>query len=77
MPLLSIQVPGHDIGLIAARLDEEGGIQARVGLHCAPAAHHTLGTFPEGTLRFSPGFFNTASEIDLCVDTLGRILGKT
>ena len=77
MPVLSIQTPGHDIALIAASLDEEAGIQARVGLHCAPAAHRTLGTFPEGTLRFSPGYFNTVSDIDLCVDTLGKILRKS
>ena len=74
MPVLSVQVPGRDIALIAAALDEKAGIQTRVGLHCAPAAHHTLGTFPEGTLRFSPGYFNTASEISLCIETFRQIL---
>ncbi len=46
------------------RLDEEHGILCRVGLHCAPAAHRTLGTFPRGTVRFAPGEFTTEAEID-------------
>lgn len=49
-----------DVGL---RLDEEYGIMCRVGLHCSPAAHKTLGTFPEGTVRFGLSAFNTLAEI--------------
>ncbi len=45
------------------RLDEEHGILCRVGLHCAPAAHRTIGTFPEGTVRLAPGMFTKRSEI--------------
>lgn len=45
------------------RLDEDFGILCRVGLHCAPAAHRTLGTFPDGTVRFGLGFFNSDDEI--------------
>jgi cysteine desulfurase/selenocysteine lyase len=61
-----------DIGL---RLDEEYGILCRVGLHCAPVAHRTLGTFPVGTVRFGLGAFNTAAEVDealAAVETLAR-----
>lgn len=54
-------------------LDEEFGILCRPGLHCAPAAHKTIGTFPEGTLRFSLGFFNTPEQIDYALNVLGRI----
>jgi len=50
-----------DAGL---RLDEEFDIQCRVGLHCAPAAHRTLGTFPHGTVRFGLGLFNSGAEVD-------------
>ena len=58
-------VPLHrDPAELAALLDERYGIAVRVGLHCAPAAHHTLGTWPGGTVRFSFGAFNTENEID-------------
>ena len=65
---------------LAFRLDEQYGIAARVGLHCAPAAHRTLGTFPSGTVRFSFGAFNTESEIEIAaraVKDLCRPEGKT
>lgn len=50
-----------DVGL---RLDEEFDILCRVGLHCAPAAHKTIGTFPTGAVRFGLSYFNTTEEID-------------
>ena len=56
-------VPLHmDPAELAFRLDERYGIATRVGLHCAPAAHQTLGTWPAGTVRFSFGAFNTEAE---------------
>lgn len=58
-------VPLHmDPAELAFRLDERYGIATRVGLHCAPAAHQTLGTWPAGTVRFSFGAFNTEAETD-------------
>ncbi len=54
-------MPPSEVGL---RLDEEHGIMSRVGLHCSPAAHRTIGTFPQGTVRFGLGVFNTADEIE-------------
>ena len=58
-------VPLHmDPAELAFRLDERYGIATRVGLHCAPAAHRTLGTWPAGTVRFSFGAFNTEAETD-------------
>jgi len=59
-----------EVGLL---LDESFGIMARTGLHCAPAAHRTLGTFPAGTVRFSFGWFNTSSEVDTAVEALRQI----
>ncbi|MGQ9584682.1 MAG: aminotransferase class V-fold PLP-dependent enzyme [Anaerolineae bacterium] len=59
-----------DVGL---RLDEEYGILCRVGLHCAPAAHRTIGTFPRGAVRFGLGYFNTAEEVDLVLGAVGQI----
>jgi cysteine desulfurase family protein len=56
----------RDITSSAAALyfEEKWGIMCRPGLHCAPSAHRTLGTFPQGTVRFSFGFFNTIADVD-------------
>ncbi|MDR0311745.1 MAG: aminotransferase class V-fold PLP-dependent enzyme [Acidobacteriota bacterium] len=59
---------------IGFRLDEEFGILCRVGLHCAPAAHRTIGSFPRGTIRFAPGPQTTAGEIAAAVAAVARIL---
>lgn len=59
-----------EVGLI---LDQSFGIMARTGLHCAPSAHHTLGTFPEGTVRFGFGWFNTAADVDAAMEALGAV----
>lgn len=72
-PVVSIQIDGTDVSSAAACLDETYHIQTRVGLHCAPIAHKTLGTYPEGTLRVSFGCFNTHEEIDQCVRALEEI----
>jgi selenocysteine lyase/cysteine desulfurase len=61
---LSFTLEGLDPAMIGFRLDHEFDIGVRVGLHCAPDAHRTIGTFPEGTIRVSPGWFNTADDID-------------
>ncbi|MFN2364276.1 MAG: aminotransferase class V-fold PLP-dependent enzyme, partial [Halarsenatibacteraceae bacterium] len=49
---------------IGFTIDKNYGIMARTGLHCAPLAHKTLGTYPEGTLRLSLGYFTTKNEIE-------------
>ncbi len=59
---------------VGLALDEEFGILCRVGLHCAPAAHKTIGTFPTGTIRFGLGYFNCIEEIDLAVEVLKTIV---
>ena len=74
MPVLSVTTPGRDAALVSALLDETACVQTRVGLHCAPSAHRTLGTFPEGTLRFSPGYFTGEEEIDFCVEAMRNVL---
>ena len=71
--VVSIQTPKRELAGIAAALDERFGISTRVGLHCAPAAHKTLGTFPMGTLRFSFGFFNTEEDVDCAVSALDTL----
>jgi len=50
----------------------------RAGLHCAPQAHRTAGTLECGALRFSPGYFNTADDVDYAVESLqNTLLTKT
>lgn len=73
--VVSIQTLGVDCADAAFRLDFEYGIMTRVGLHCAPNAHKTLGTFPVGTIRFSFGNFNTEKEIDAAIKALEEICG--
>jgi len=72
--VVSVQTPGGDLAGTAYRLDSEYGIMTRVGLHCAPAAHRTLGTYPEGTIRFSFGWWNTEEETMATVRALEEIL---
>jgi cysteine desulfurase family protein len=72
---ISFNIAGMEPSTVGQRLDEEYGILCRVGLHCAPAAHRTLGTFPAGTVRFGLGAFNTAEDIEQAlqaVDNLAR-----
>jgi selenocysteine lyase/cysteine desulfurase len=58
---------GCDPAETAFLLDRDHGVFTRSGLHCAPDAHQTIGTFPRGTVRISPGYFSTPEEIDHAV----------
>lgn len=60
----------------ASRLEKEFGILSRPGLHCAPAAHHTIGTFPEGTIRFGLSAFSTEKEIETVLKVVSLIVKK-
>ena len=71
--VVSIQPVHQDPAEVAASLDERFGIATRVGLHCAPAAHQALGTFPTGTIRFSFGFFNTEVDVDRAISALDTL----
>jgi cysteine desulfurase family protein len=58
----------------ALYFEENRGILCRPGLHCAPSAHRTIGTFPQGTIRFSFGFFNTRQDVDHACDAVRELL---
>ena len=73
--VVSVQIPGADMAQAAWELDSRYGIMTRVGLHCAPAAHKTLGTYPAGTIRFSFGPENTEAEVDAALGALAEITG--
>ena len=72
--VISIQSMKMDPAEVSYILDDKYGIMTRVGLHCAPSAHKTLGTFPTGTIRFSFGYFNTDDEVDCALAALKEVL---
>jgi cysteine desulfurase/selenocysteine lyase len=72
--VVSFTVAGCRVSEIGLRLDEDYSILSRVGLHCAPAAHKTIGSFPEGTVRLAPGVFTTMEEIQQTIRTIGRVV---
>ncbi len=72
-PTVSFNLEGSEPREIGAILDQAFDIKVRPGLHCAPAAHKTLGTFPSGTIRLSPGYFNTLEEINFSLQAIEKI----
>lgn len=74
--VVSIQPQNVDPAAIAFALDSEYGIMTRVGLHCTPAAHKSLGTYPTGTIRFSFGYWNTEEEVDIALDAIRTLLDE-
>lgn len=72
----AFNIKDMDCGEICSRLDYEYGIATRSGLHCAPLAHHTLGTFKLGACRLSPGYFTTDEEIDQVIKAVYNISPK-
>ena len=65
--VVSFRIDGCDVALTGMLLDESYGVAVRSGLHCAPAAHRAIGTYPEGTLRASMGPFNDAADVEALV----------
>ncbi len=72
--VVSLDFTERDNAEISYLLDSQYGIATRCGLHCAPSAHKTLETFPQGTVRFSFSHFNTMEEINYAVDAINKIL---
>ena len=72
--VFSINFTTIDNAEAAFMLDREFGIMTRVGLHCSPAAHKTLDTFPSGSVRFSFGSFNEIEEIDYVASSISKII---
>lgn len=74
MGAVSFSCKNRDSSEIGFILDQEYDIMVRVGLHCAPGAHRMLGTFPEGTVRVSPGYFTTVEQIECFVQAVTDIV---
>ena len=75
--VISITSEKKDIAEISALLSERYNIDTRVGMHCSPSSHKTLGTFPTGTLRLSPGVFTTEDEVRTTLAALKEILSQS
>lgn len=75
-PVVSLDFLNEDNAQVAFALDSEYGIATRTGLHCAPNAHKTLNTYPQGTVRFAFGHFNTMDEVLYAVESIRKVLNK-
>ncbi|MBQ3147684.1 MAG: aminotransferase class V-fold PLP-dependent enzyme [Oscillospiraceae bacterium] len=71
---VSIDCIGKDNARVAYELEQSFGIMTRCGLHCAPLAHKTLGTYPRGTIRITPGHRTTTEEIYYAIDAIKAVL---
>ncbi|MDD3409388.1 MAG: aminotransferase class V-fold PLP-dependent enzyme [Eubacteriales bacterium] len=71
--VISVVFQTVDNAEAARRLQYDDHILTRCGLHCAPSAHQTLGSFPGGAVRFSFGWSNTQEDVDQALDAIGRV----
>jgi cysteine desulfurase family protein len=74
--IASLNVDGMPCATVARLLDDEWGVMTRAGLHCSPAAHRSLGTAPDGTVRLSWGHDTTEAGIDLAVEALRAVAAR-
>ena len=70
---VSFNLEGHDPAALGYLLDSAYDISVRAGLHCAPDVHRTIGSYPAGTVRVSPGFFNTPEDISYFLKALHEL----
>ncbi len=75
--IVSINIKGLNANEVGAILDNSFNIVVRSGMHCAPHIHRECGTFPEGMVRISPGYFNTMEEIEETITALKKIADTT
>ena len=76
MGLVSFKVYDVDPAEVGTVLDREYSIMVRTGLHCAYDAHKTINTFPEGTVRVSPNYFNSHEEIETFLRAMEKIIKR-
>ncbi|MGQ9632326.1 MAG: aminotransferase class V-fold PLP-dependent enzyme [bacterium] len=75
--VMSINVSDYPPGEVGYVLDEAYGVMVRTGLHCSPCAHRTIGTIDRGTIRISPGYFNTEGDINYLLGALREIVERS
>lgn len=71
---ISFNLVNYDPAEVGFILDQLEQISVRVGLHCSPDAHRTIGTYPTGTIRVSPGYFTTEAEIDRFLQVIQKLI---
>ncbi len=74
LPIVAFNIKNMTCSYVAEQLDQNFGIMCRSGLHCAPQAHKALGSFPQGSVRCSPGMFNTFEDITYTINALKTII---
>lgn len=72
--VVSVDFQSIDNAIAAFELEQRYGIMTRVGLHCAPIAHKSLHTYPQGTVRFAFSVVNTEVEVDTCIEGIRELL---
>ncbi len=72
--VISLDFKDFDNAEFSSVLEEDYGIKTRCGLHCSPIAHKTLGTFPQGSVRFSLSYFTTVEDIEYTVQSIKEVL---
>lgn len=73
---VSFNVSDIDTAELSFILDNDFGIKNRSGLHCAPLAHKTIGSFPSGTIRLSLSYFNDKKDISYTIDSINKIINS-
>jgi len=76
VPIVSFNISGVDNSVLEERLSREFGIVTRSGLHCSPLAHKSIGTYPEGAIRASFGYFNTEDEVEYAIQAVNKIISS-
>jgi cysteine desulfurase/selenocysteine lyase len=75
--ICSFTISGLSPSEVTMELDEEFKIMSRPGLHCAPAAHQTINTSPQGTVRLSAGYFTTEEEVAVAIEAVEKIAARS
>ncbi|MCD4658343.1 MAG: aminotransferase class V-fold PLP-dependent enzyme [Planctomycetes bacterium] len=71
--VVSFNIMGKTCSDVGDMLNDEYDIMSRIGMHCSPSAHRTIGTFPQGTIRVAPGLFTTEKDIDDTISAVKKI----
>jgi cysteine desulfurase family protein len=74
---VSFRLEQHDPAETGFLLDHEFNICCRVGLHCSPDAHRTIGSFPDGTIRVSPGYFTSHDDIEQLLHAVAALATRS
>lgn len=70
--VVSVNVEGVDSSQVGYLLNRKE-IAVRTGYHCAPLIHGIIGTLNKGTVRISPGYFNTYEDIEELISAIKDI----